>query len=102
MKKIIAVLALACTPVFAQQGPMPQMPNLEEMFFKQFDSNQDKRVSRDEFLKPTAAQFDHMDRNKDGALDQNEVKAFNQEMQKRMQEMQRKMQQQNPQGMPRR
>lgn len=102
MKKIIIAFAFACTPAIAQQGPMPQMPNLEEMFFKQFDTNQDKRVSKDEFLKPTEAQFDHMDRDKDGALDESEVKAFNQEMQKRMQEMQRKMQQQAPQGMPRR
>ena len=102
MKRIIIALSLICAPAFAQQGPMPQMPNLEELFFKQFDSNKDNKVSKDEFLKPTIAQFEHMDRNKDGALDQAEVKAFNQEMQQRMQEMQQRMQQQNPQGMPRR
>jgi Ca2+-binding EF-hand superfamily protein len=81
---------------------MPQMPNLDEMFFKQFDTNQDGMVSKEEFLKPTEAQFDHMDRDKNGALDQAEVKAFNDEMKKRMQEMQRQMQQQYPQGTPRR
>ena len=102
MKKIIIALTLTCAPAFAQQGPMPQMPNLEALFFKQFDSNQDNKVSKDEFLKPTIAQFEHMDRDKDGALDPAEVKAFNQEMQQRMQEMQQRMQQQNPQSMPRR
>lgn len=99
MKQILVALAFLTTPALAQQ---PQMPNLEEMFFKQFDTNQDGRVDKDEFLRPTEAQFDHMDTNKDGALDQAEVKAFNEEMQKRMQEMQRQMQQQGQmQGMPR-
>ncbi len=102
MKRILIAFTIACAPAFAQQGSMPQMPNLEALFFKQFDSNQDDKVSKDEFLKPTIAQFDHMDRNKDGALDQAEVRAFNQEMQQRMQEMKQRMQQQTPQGMPRR
>lgn len=103
MKKAIAVISLSllAAPAMAQQPP--QMPNLEEIFFKQFDSDQDGRVTRAEFLKPTEAQFDHMDANKDGALDQGEVKAFNDEMQKRMQEMQRQMQQQGQMpGTPRR
>lgn len=100
MKKYAIVIAFLAAPALAQQ---PQMPNLEEMFFKQFDSNEDGRVDKGEFLKPTEAQFDHMDSNQDGALDQAEVKAFNDEMQKRMQEMQRQMQQQGgAQGMPRR
>lgn len=100
MKTVIIALAFIAAPALAQQ---PQMPNLEEIFFKQFDANGDGRVDKDEFLKPTEAQFDHMDGNKDGALDQAEVKAFNDEMQTRMQEMQRQMQQQGqPQGMPRR
>ncbi len=102
MKKMLIALAIICPPAFAQQGQMPQMPDLGEMFFNQFDENRDGSVSRDEFLKPTEAQFDHMDRDKNGALDQAEVKAFNDEMQSRMQEMQRQMQQQHPQGMPRR
>ena len=41
-----------------------------------------------------------MDTNKDGVLDQSEVKAFNDEMKKRGQEMLRQMQQQG--GMPQR
>ena len=104
MKKTIIALALFAAPALAQQPSMqPQMPDLEEMFFKQFDTNADGRVGKDEFLKPTEAQFDHMDTNKDGALDRAEVKAFNDEMQKRMEEMQRQMQQQGQmQGMPRR
>lgn len=112
MKKILVVLSLACSAAYAQQGQMPvqmpqmpALPDLGEMFFKQFDSDQDGRVSKDEFLKPTEAQFDHMDRDGNGALDQAEIKAFNDEMMQRMQEMQRQMQQmqqQNPQGMPRR
>jgi Ca2+-binding EF-hand superfamily protein len=102
VKKILIALALICPTAFAQQGQMPQMPDLGEMFFKQFDSNQDGRVDKDEFLKPTEAQFDHMDKDGNGALDRAEVKAFNDEMQQRMEEMQRQMQQQYPQGMPRR
>jgi Ca2+-binding EF-hand superfamily protein len=94
VKKIIIALTLLSAPVLAQQQPMPQMPNLEELFFKQFDTDQDGQVSRQEFLKPTEAQFDHMDRNKDGVLDKSEVKAFNDEMKQRVQEMQRQMQQQ--------
>ena len=94
MKKIIIALSLLSAPVLAQQQAMPQMPNLEELFFKQFDTNQDGQVSKEEFLKPTEAQFDHMDRNKDGMLDKAEVKAFNDEMKQRVLEMQRQMQQQ--------
>lgn len=101
MKKTLIALALFAAPALAQQ-PSMQMPDLEEMFFKQFDTNADGQVDKDEFLKPTVEQFDHMDSNKDGSLDRAEVKAFNDEMQKRMQEMQRQMQQQGQmQGMPR-
>ena len=64
------------------------------MFFQQFDANQDGKVSKAEFLQPTEAQFEHMDRDKNGALDAAEVKAFNEEMEQRMQEMRRLMQQQ--------
>lgn len=98
MKRTLILLCTLCTPALAQQG---QAPDIEQMFFKQFDANADGRVDKSEFLKPPEAQFDHMDRNSDGALDQAEVKAFNAEMQRRMQEMRQKMQQ-NPQGMPRR
>lgn len=101
MNRVIIALTFLAAPALAQQPQMPQMPDLEEVFFKQFDSNQDGQVGKDEFLKPTEAQFDHMDTNKDGALDHAEVQAFNAEMQKRMQEMQQKMMQQQG-GAPRR
>ncbi|MCB1790741.1 MAG: hypothetical protein KDJ27_04805 [Gammaproteobacteria bacterium] len=98
MKKIILALAIASTPAIAQQV---QMPNLDELFFKQFDTNQDGQVAKAEFMKPTEAQFDHMDKDKNGALDKAEVQAFNNEMQQRLQELQQRMQQQGgmPQGM---
>lgn len=87
---LIAVSPLA----FAQQASMPNMPDLGALFFKQFDSNQDGVVSKAEFLEPTNAQFDHMDKDNNGSLDAAEVEAFNAEMMKRMQEMQRQMPQQ--------
>lgn len=100
MNKIAIAIALLSAPVLAQQ---PQMPDLDEMFFKQFDANSDGQVSKGEFLQPTEAQFDHMDRDRNGTLDQAEVKAFNQEMTQRIQELQQRMQQQGgPQGMPNR
>jgi Ca2+-binding EF-hand superfamily protein len=100
MKKSLIALALLSTPALAQQAPTQQMPDLNKMFFEQFDTDKDGLVSKAEFLKPTVAQFDHMDRNKDGMLDEAEVKAFNAEMNQRMEEMQRRMMQQ--QGAPRR
>jgi len=102
MKKSLIVLALFSAPLMAQQSQMPRTPpDLEKMFFEQFDTNKDGVVSKEEFLAPTVAQFEHMDRDKNGALDQAEVSAFNEEMKQRMQEMQRLMQQQG-QGAPRR
>ncbi|WP_078118132.1 EF-hand domain-containing protein [Thiosocius teredinicola] len=95
MKKALIVAALLSAPAFAQQPP--QMPNLEEMFFKQFDADGNGEVSKQEFMKPTEAQFDHMDKNGDGNLDSSEVAAFNSEMKQRMQEMQQQMRQRMPQ-----
>ena len=100
MKKSLIALTLLSTPVLAQQAPTQQMPDLNKMFFEQFDADKDGRVSKAEFLNPTEAQVDHMDRNKDGVLDAAEVKAFNSEMTQRREEMQRRMMQQ--QGAPRR
>lgn len=98
MKKALLAIAVMSSPVIAQQGQMPQMPDLETMFFEQFDIDKDGQVSKAEFLAPTEAQFEHMDKDQSGALDRAEVKAFNEEMQQRMQQMQRQMQQ----GAPRR
>jgi Ca2+-binding EF-hand superfamily protein len=99
VRRTLIALVFASPLALAQQGQMPAMPDLEKMFFQQFDTNQDGVVSKQEFLKPTEAQFNHMDKDGNGALDRNEVKAFNEEMERRMQEMQRQMQQQ---GMPQR
>lgn len=96
MKKMLIALLAMSTPALAQQG---QPPDLNQMFFKQFDRDGNGRVDRAEFLQPTEAQFDHMDKNKDGTLEPGEVQAFNDEMEQRMQQMRRQMQQQ---GMPRR
>lgn len=99
MKKTLLTLAFACSSAFAQQGAMPQMPQMPDlgaMFFQQFDSDNDKRVTKAEFIKPTEAQFDLMDKNGDGALDEAEIAAFNQEMQQRMEEMHQQMQQNMP------
>lgn len=93
-------LLLAGLTVQAQQ----HLPNLDEMFFKQFDSDQDGHVSKAEFLAPNEAQFKHMDSDGDGSLNKAEVKTFNDEMTRRMREMQQQMQRQGggPQGMPER
>ena len=95
----LIAIALFSAPVLAQQAQMRGAPpDLEKMFFEQFDSNKDGVVSKEEFLAPTVSQFEHMDRDKNGALDSAEVKAFNAEMKQRMQEMQRQMQQQGGPG----
>lgn len=95
MKTLLASILALSGAAFAQQ---PTMADLEDAFFKQFDADQDGQVSRDEFLQPTGAQFDYMDGNQDGNVDRAELRAFNDEMQKRMREMQQRM----PQGMPNR
>lgn len=99
MKHWLFAIALCSAPVIAQQPA--QMPDLEAMFFQQFDTNQDGKVDKAEFMQPTEAQFKHMDSNGDDTLDKAEVAAFNREMQQRMQEMQQRMQQQGGHpGMP--
>ena len=93
MKKSVFALTFISTIstiALAQQG---QMPNLDDVFFKQFDTDQDGLVSKQEFMKPTEAQFAHMDKDGNGSLNRAEVKAFNEEMQQRMREMQQQMQQ---------
>lgn len=100
MKKSIIAALFFSAPILAQQPSMgeQQMPDLEGMFFQQFDVDQDGTVSKTEFLKPTEVQFDHLDRNNDRAIDRAEVQAFNKEMQQRLEEMQRQLRQHG--GMP--
>ena len=77
----LAVTLIVAAPAFAQQ----QQPDQAAMFLKTFDANGDGRVSKDEYLKPQIQQiekqFDYMDKNKDGVVDQAEAQAFAQEMQ---------------------
>lgn len=94
MKYAISTLALTllvAAPVFAEQ----QKPNQTEMFLKTFDANGDGRVSKDEYMKPQVQQiekqFNYMDKNKDGVVDEAEAQAFAKEMQQRMEQMQRQM-----------
>ena len=98
MHKTLIVLALVSAPAFAQQPPPQQMPDLDKMFFEQFDTDGDGKVTKGEFMKPTEAQFDHMDQDGNGELDQAEVKAFNDGIKQRMQEMQRQIQMQMQQA----
>lgn len=86
MKTTFALLALLSTAAFAQQ-PAPQMPDLSQMFFQQFDADKNDQVSLTEFLQPSEAQFKQMDGNADGVLDHTEVKAFTDKMMQQMQQM---------------
>lgn len=80
-----AIAAVVATPAAFAQMPHG-MPNLGDMFLKQFDANHDGKVTRDEFIKPTEAQFDHMDTNGDGAVDASELETMQTEMMQRMQQ----------------
>jgi Ca2+-binding EF-hand superfamily protein len=95
LKILLAPIIALSGAVFAQQ---PQMPDFEELFLKQLDTDQNGVVDRQEFLRPTEAQFEHMDTNQDGSVDRAELRAFQEEMQRKMREMQQQM----PQAMPNR
>lgn len=77
MQRIIALLALAASPVLAQDAAQgPNLERINQLFFHQYDGDGDGRVTRREFLTPSMAQFDYLDRNGDGMVDMNEVAAF--------------------------
>lgn len=81
MKALAAIaVALFSTAALSQQPPaQPNMPSQEQvdrMFFQQFDSNQDGKVSQQEFVQPRIDQFRFMDRNQDGIVELEEVNAF--------------------------
>lgn len=81
MHRLIALLLLAATPAVAQ--PPQQAPDLDrinQLFFKQYDADGDGLVTGREFLTPSMAQFDYLDRNDDGIVDMGEVSAFTQMM----------------------
>ena len=79
MKKALAIcLTLISAPSLAQDAPTapPTLEQVNQMFFMEFDADHDQQVSREEFLRSTNAQFDFMDRNRDGVIDKSEVAAF--------------------------
>ena len=79
MKKALALcLTLVSAPSLAQDTPTapPTQEQINQMFFMEFDADHDQQVSREEFLRSTNAQFDFMDRNRDGVIDKSEVAAF--------------------------
>lgn len=86
---LLPCLAMAQSPA----GNQSQMPDFPKMFFQQFDKNNDGRVSKQEFLAPTAQQFDAMDNNGDGIVSNAEITAFSKMMVQRMMQMQKQMQQ---------
>lgn len=84
MKYAFALLASIALPALAQNqaqlnSPPGQGPSLEQihrLFFRQYDGNGDGMVTRREFLTPSMNQFDYLDQNGDGAVGQQEVRAF--------------------------
>ncbi|MCB1736431.1 MAG: EF-hand domain-containing protein [Gammaproteobacteria bacterium] len=79
----IAILLLSTT---ALAQPSQGMPDIGAMFLRQFDADNDGKVTRDEFIKPSEAQFERMDSNHDGAVDASELEALKVEMMQRMQQ----------------
>ena len=96
MKKSIIALSLALLlPAAHAQSPSGTPPTPEQAFMHQFDGNGDQQVSLEEFLKPSKAQFQYMDKNADGVISREEVAAFAEEMKQRSEQMRRQ------QGAPR-
>ena len=54
----------------------PSLEQISQLFFRQYDGNGDGMVTRREFLTPSMAQFDYLDRNGDGGVDMQEVFDF--------------------------
>jgi Ca2+-binding EF-hand superfamily protein len=69
------------------------MPDPGDTFIANLDSDEDGKVSADEFVQPAVDSFSRMDSNGDGVASADEATAFfeelQQEMQKRMEEMQK-------------
>jgi hypothetical protein len=72
------VLLVLTAPLaaLAQQGGSDPV----EVFLKEYDADGDAKVVEDEYLKSTREQFQHMDKNSDGAVDRDEASAYAQEM----------------------
>lgn len=72
-------------PPKAPGGP-PFLKDTAKEFIKRFDKNQDGTLSRDELPPRLAGQFEQLDQNKDGKLDESEVERMLQMIRKRFSE----------------
>jgi len=59
---------------FSAAAPEPQLAGIED-YLKRFDADKNGQVSRAEYSAPGLAAFDQMDKNKDGIVTTDEVKA---------------------------
>ena len=103
MRKLATVLVLATAPVFAQtpmqgqgmQGEgmrgQGQMPDMAAMFMRQFDADENGKVTMAEFIQPSQErleqQFKEMDSNGDGVIDRQEIDKVAEMMRQRMEQM---------------
>jgi Ca2+-binding EF-hand superfamily protein len=73
----LALLFLSTSAAMAQPpGQPPTLEQLNQLFFAQYDADQDGQVTWDEFAADPAAKFRYLDRNADGVVDMQEVAAF--------------------------
>lgn len=88
MKRLtVLAAALIASPLALAMPPHAGgMPDIGEMFLKQFDADKDGKVTRDEFLASREAQFDRIDSNGDGTVDQSELEVLKTELMQHMQQ----------------
>ena len=102
MHRFLVMLALtSILPAWAQtpqQGP--DLNQINQLFFKQYDANGDGLVTGREFLMPSMAQFEFLDRNADGRVDMNEVSDFTRMMTEKAAAQAKQRQQSQHQSLP--
>lgn len=86
MKKTLSIALLGLSTILVAE--QHSMPSMSQMFMRQFDADQDGKVTLAEFQTPSSMQFKQMDRDSNGHVSVDEIDAMAAEMQKRMQEMQ--------------
>jgi len=73
----LSLLILSTTAAIAQNpGQAPTLEELNQLFFVQYDHDNDGQVTWDEFIAEPTAKFRYLDRNADGVVDMQEVAAF--------------------------
>ena len=73
----LVLFALFAGTAFAQSPTQPPtLEQLNQMFFAEYDADQDGKVTWEEFAADPAAKFRYLDRNADGVVDMQEVAAF--------------------------